>query len=154
MADEKKYKYTVKRFAKMLTVHPDKRVTFQDTVDIRDLVRLQASHNELIANPPANNSLPVNFSGVLSWLATIEAVFDDRNGKYFQTLTEYGELIDSGDESAEVASMALISVVPPFGLRFEVEVAPKNLAAWLAATGFPQISRAKEEDNGNANVAK
>lgn len=141
---DKKYKYTVKKFAKMLTVHPDKRVTFQDTIDIRDLVRLQESDNEFITNPPGD--WPHNdvrgIVCVLAWLNAIEAGDFVKTRQYYSHLVEHGNLID--DNQSEGTAEKLIAVKPPFGLLFEFEVPPENVAAWLAATGFPQISHAKE----------
>ena len=145
---DKKYKYTVKKFAKMLTVHPDKRVTFQDTVDIRNLVRLDNVFNDfLLANELEKPQPPYGFSGIFGCLYFLENEDTDfpinREDEYWKTVTEHGALL--GKHDGRLAFCVLKNVVPPFGLQIEYNVPPENVAAWLAATGFPQISRAKEE---------
>lgn len=147
MADEKKYKYTVKKFAKMLTVHPDKRVTFQDNVDLRTfIVPLTVSMNSTSFNTLTDLVGAVVFDDARVWTA-------ERN-EYWPTLVEHGELLTIANEQFDSPPVSLVGVHGPFTVRVEFSLNPDKVAAWLAATGFPQMSRAKEEPNADTPVAE
>jgi len=138
MTSERKYKYTVKKFAKMLTVHPDKRVTFQDEVDLRDFIGNNVGD---LSPPPEYASLTNLVAAVLSgdWMRRAERV------NYWPNLVEYGELLAIGlDGDDNSPSAKIVGVGGRFILGVQFELNPEQVAAWLAATGFPQMSRAKE----------
>lgn len=140
MADEKKYKYTVKKFAKMLTVHPDKRVTFEDNVDIRQFFTLRITHGG-----PWHDSLAQLILGTMQNVENL----NKNEAEYWANLVEHGNILARSNVSVRV-----LHCEPPFHVRMEFEVPAASLAEWLAETGFPQMSRAKEETpNANPNVA-
>jgi len=147
MADEKKYKYTVKRFAKMLTVHPDKRVTFQDDVNIRNFIVLNA--DELVGKSRYGSLTDL----VADVVGSRDRVREVEINDYWPNLVEHGELLAGCDETYEPPNTKIVGVGGQFIIGVQFHLNPEKVAAWLAATGFPQMSRAKEEDNGNAYVA-
>lgn len=127
---EKKYKYTVKKFAKMLTVHPDKLVTFEDMVDVRRFFTMRFTNGG-----PWHNSLS---QLLLTTMQDVETLVENETS-YWSEIVEHGEMFATGHVSAR-----LIRCEPPFHLRVEFDIPAATLAGWLAATGFPQMSRAKE----------
>lgn len=140
MSDDKKFKYTVKRFAKMLTVHPDKRVTFQDAIDLRTFILPQAGIEQ------------VEFQSLTELVTTITvdeaSVWTHERNEYWPGLVEQGALLAIANQQFEPPRATIVELGPlPFQVRVEFEVHPEKVAAWLAATGFPQISRAKESDD-------
>lgn len=142
MSDEKKYKYTVKKFAKMLTVHPDKRVTFQDDVDLRDFIGPQTGVEGVSFNTLTDLVTGVTVDDARVWTA-------ERN-EYWPGLVEHGDLLTIANDQFEPPPVKLVGIGGKFIVGVQFELQPDKVAAWLAATGFPQISRAKEPDT---NVA-
>lgn len=148
MADEKKYKYTVKRFAKMLTVHPDKRVTFEDTIDLRDFI---GPTPEMVAG--------VSFNSLTDLITAVSVddarIWTQERNDYWPGLVEHGDLLTIFEQQFESPATTFVSGVKtqPFKVIVAFNLNPENVARWLAATGFPQISRAKEEPNAKANDA-
>lgn len=146
MADEKKYKYTVKRFAKMLTVHPDKRVTFRDEIDLRDFTGPQ----EGIEN--------VSFNSLTDLVTSISVddarVWTYEQNDYWPNLVEHGDLLAIANQQFDPPPAMVVTLgAARFKVVVEFKLNPEKVAAWLAATGFPQISRAKEEQpNANSDV--
>jgi hypothetical protein len=142
---EKKYKYTVKRFAKMLTVHPDRRVTFQDDIDLRNFIG------------PQNGIEGVNFNSLTDLVTGVTVddahVWTTERNDYWPGLVEHGALLAIANEQFEPPPVKLVGVGGRFIVGVEFELNPDKVAAWLAATGFPQISRAKEAPNANPDVA-
>lgn len=138
MSETRKYRYTVKRFAKMLTVHPDKRVTFQDDIDLRNFIGPQPD--------VLDHAAPV---GSLTDLITSVVVDDahvwttERN-EYWPNLVEHGELLAIANEQFEPPQAKLVGLGGRFIVGVQFELNTDKVAAWLAATGFPQMSRAKE----------
>ncbi len=128
MSDKKKY--TVKKFAKMLTVHPDNRVTFEDSVDIRNFFTMRFTLGGTWHNSLSQLMLTTMQDG--------DTLVENENA-YWANVVEHGNIFATGHISAR-----LIRCEPPFHLRIEFDVPAAVLASWLAATGFPQISRAKE----------
>lgn len=127
---EKKPKYTVKKFAKMLTVHPDKRVTFQDSVDIRHFFSMRIVHGG-----PWHDSITNLLGSTLYDLETLAK----NESTYWENLVDEGHFFLTGSVPVRV-----LHSEPPFHIRVEFEVPPEVLGQWLAATGFPQLSRAKD----------
>ncbi len=135
---DKQYKYTVKKFAKLLTVHPDKRVTFQDTIDLRDFIG------------PSEGIENIGFKSLTDLIASISVdearIWTAERNEYWPGLVERGALLAIADEQFDPPPAIVISLGPtPFKLTVGFELNPEKVAAWLAATGFPQISRAKDE---------
>lgn len=143
---EKKYKYTVKRFAKMLTVHPDKRVTFQDDVDLRVFIGPQP---DVLDHPP-----PVGLLTDLITSIVVDSahVWTTERTEYWPDLVEHGELLAIANEQFDPPQAKLVGLGGRFIIGVQFELEPDKVAAWLAATGFPQMSRAKESDNANTDV--
>lgn len=139
MTEQKKYKYTVKKFAKMLTVHPDKRVTFQDSVDIRQFFTMRIAHGG-----PRHDSLA---QLILATMQNVDSLQTNEE-TYWNNLVEEGGFFETG------IPVRVLHCEPPFHIRVEFEMPADMLADWLAATGFPQMSRAKEEQpNADTDVA-
>lgn len=138
MSDKKKY--TVKRFAKMLTVHADKKVTFQDVIDVRNFVALNQAH---FTGGPWHDSLG---QFMLTVVGSTEAL-NRGEELYWQNIVEHGQIFLSG-------AIAVRAIKPqgPYMMLVEFEIPAVVLGEWLAATGFPQISRAKEEPNAESDV--
>lgn len=142
MADEKKYKYTVKKFAKMLTVHPDKRVTFEDTVDIRNFCTIRVA-------PGVHKQKYDALSHLVAATLTDGSGIQANETAYWDSLVEEGNIFSRG-----IIPVRVLNCESPFHMRVEFTVCAVTLAEWLAETGFPQMSRAKEETpNANPNVA-
>lgn len=144
--NDKKYKHTIKRFAKMLTVRPDKRVTFQDIVDLRDFI-----------GPEDDNVDGLGFKALTDLiiaLATDEArIWTAERNEYWPLLVEHGELLAIANHEFDPPPVRVVSTGPRFHVAVEFELNNEKVAAWLAATGFPQISRAKEAPDVNSDVA-
>lgn len=139
MTEQKKYKYTVKKFAKMLTVHPDKRVTFQDSVDIRQFFTMRIAHGG-----PWHDSLT---QLVISTMQDSSSLQENEKA-YWDNIVEDGDIFRQG------VPARVLHCEPPFHIRVEFEMPTDKLAEWLAETGFPQMSRAKEEQpNADTDVA-
>lgn len=139
MADAKKYKYTVKKFAKMLTVHPEKHVTFQDSVDIRSFFTMRIVHGG-----PWHESLAQLIRSTMQDITSLQ----ENETNYWANLVEHGHIFSNSNMQVRV-----LHCEPPFHIRMEFVVLPAVLAEWLAETGFPQMSRAKEETpNGDPDV--
>lgn len=135
---EQKHKYTVKKFAKLLTVHPDKRVTFQDTIDLREFVGPQEGIENLGFKSLTDLVTSVTVDEARIWTY-------ERNN-YWPGLVEHGDLLAIADQQFDPPPATIISLGPAqFKLTVGFELNPEKVAAWLAATGFPQISRAKDE---------
>jgi len=148
MTDEKKYKYTVKKFAKMLTVHPDKRVTFQDDVDLRNFIGPQP---DVLDRPPAVGSL----TDLITSLVVDDAhVWTTEQNEYWPNLVEHGELLAIANEQFDPPSAKIVGLGGRFIVGVQFALDTDKVAAWLAATGFPQMSRAKEEPNVDTTVAE
>lgn len=134
---DKKYKYTVKKFAKLLTVHPDKRVTLQDEIDLRDFIN------------PRDGIEKLGFNSLTDLIAAVVAdeaqVWTFELNNYWPGLVERGELLAVANQQFEPPPVVIAARGSQrFKLQIEFNLNPENVAAWLAATGFPQISRAKE----------
>jgi hypothetical protein len=134
MAD-KKYKYSVKRFAKMLTVHPDKRVTFEDSIDIRRFFTMK-----IVRGGPWHDSLTQLIVGTVQDISSLQ----ENEMTYWADLVEHGDAFSAGTTGD--IPVRVIHCAPPFHVRVEFEVPADKLADWLAKTGFPQMSRAKEPE--------
>ena len=126
---DKKYKYAVKKFAKMLAVHSDKRVTFEDSVDIRNFFSMKIVHGG-----SWHDSLTQLILGTMQNVDTLQA----NEFEYWDNLVEHGNLFESN------VSVRVLHAEPPFHIRVEFDVPADVLGQWLAATGFPQLSRAKD----------
>lgn len=134
---DKKYKYTVKKFAKLLTVHPDKKVTLEDEIDLRAFINPQDGLDKLGFNALTDLVAAVAFDEASLW--TYERT------EYWPNLVEHGELLAIANQQFDPPQVMILSVGEPrFKVRVLFELNPDKVAAWLAATGFPQISRAKE----------
>jgi hypothetical protein len=142
MVDEKKYKYTVKKFAKMLTVHPDKRVTFQDVIDLRNFISLAPAD---FFGGPWHDSLQQFVLNAISPAGNLTRGEET----YWNNIVEHGNVFLSGN-------IPVRSVSPHSAnhILVEFEVPAQLLAEWLAETGFPQLSRAKEEPDAKPDVAQ
>lgn len=140
MADEKKYKYTVKKFAKMLTVHPDKRVTFEDSVDIRSFFTMRIVHGG-----PWHDSLAQLILGTMQDVENL----NKNETAYWAGIVEHGNIFSRGNVPVRV-----MHCEPPFHIRMEFEIPAAILGEWLAETGFPQLSRAKEEPDAKPDVTQ
>lgn len=138
MSDTKKYKYAVKKFAKMLTVHADKRVTFQDSVDIRQFFTMRIVHGG-----SWHDSLAQLILGSIQTADSLQ----ENEVAYWSNLVEHGNVFEGN------VSVRVLHCEPPFHIRVEFEVLATSLAEWLAETGFPPMSRAKEEPDAKPDVA-
>lgn len=137
---DKKYKYTVKKFAKMLTVHPDKRVTFQDVIDLREFIGAPAGIENVGFKSLTDLITSVTVDEARVWTA-------ERN-EYWPELVEHGNLLAIANEQFDPPPVTIIALwLTPFKITVDFELNPEKVAAWLAATGFPQISRAKQDDS-------
>lgn len=134
---DKKHKYTVKKLAKLLTAHPDKRVTLRDEIDLRDFT-----------NPPAGIE-NVGFKSLTDLVAAISvdeaSVWTYERNDYWPGLVEHGDLLAIANQQFDPPPAMIVELGPSrFKVTVEFELNPEKVAAWLAATGFPQISHAKE----------
>ena len=138
MSETRKYKYTVKRFAKMLTVHPDKRVTFQDDIDLRQFIGPQPDALD-------HGSVGDSLTDLITSVVVDEAyVWTTERNEYWPNLVEHGELLAIANEQFEPPRAKLVGLGGKFIVGVQFELNTDKVAAWLAATGFPQMSRAKE----------
>lgn len=131
-----KYKHTIKRMAKLLTVHNDRSVTFVDDIDLREFVAAATDRQYQDVKP--FGSLPELVGAVLQGSAAQCAAGDQ--GGYWKTLVEHGELLLGPDSAMPCRP---IGAVPPYKIRVEFAVPPERLADWLVATGFPALSYSK-----------
>lgn len=129
---DKKYKYTVKKFAKLLTVHSDKRVTFEDSVDIRSFFTLRIIHNG-----PWHDSIA---QLICSTMQDVDSLQENETA-YWTNLVDHGDIFARSNMSVRV-----LQCEPPFHIRMEFVILPTSLAEWLAETGFPQVTHAKDEN--------
>jgi hypothetical protein len=143
---DRKFKYTIKRFAKMLTVHPDKRVTFQDDIDLRNF----------IGNTVGDWTAATFYGSLTDLIADVVgsrermrlAEIDD----YWPNLVEHGELLTTSAEKHDPPNAKIVGIGGRFIIGVKFELGPDKVAAWLAATGFPQISHAKENPDAASNA--
>jgi hypothetical protein len=142
---DKKYKYTVKKFAKLLTVHPDKKVTLEDEVDLRAFINPQDGLDKLGFNALTDLVAAVAFDEASLW--------NYERSEYWPNLVEHGEMLTIANQQFDPPPVMILSVGEPrFKVRVLFELNPEKVAAWLAATGFPQISHAKENPDAASNA--
>ena len=140
-----KFRYNVKRFARMLTAHADKRVTFQDNIDLRNFVFLKSGVEHLSFDSLADL--------VVAVAVDAEYAKTGERESYWPALVESGGLLVSTGGEFISPPVKIIAVNKQSVIRVEFELNPDNVARWLAATGFPQISRAKEVPDAESDVS-
>ena len=131
----------IKKFAKKCVVQPDHTVTVEMWIDIRHI-------STVPTHPPIPTLSDYSMAGVVLYCGQRANTSYDHQKflAYFENLVDHGSLLVEDVKSDETEDVGLqVKMLDIKGTRVKVRLAipPENMARWLMATGFPQLSYAK-----------